>query len=110
MTLAPSTIADILANASDDDITQVQAACKTRHATLRQMTQATLQMGKPGRTKGLSPKYLNGLTGTITSASSIRLDAASTEQLRYSGRRFWVPPEVTEYVLNRVPAGCLENV
>lgn len=108
--LQPTTITDILTNADSDDITQVYAACKTRHRALAQMTAATLRTDAPGRTKGLSPKYLNGLTGTIVSTSSIRLDETSTRRLRFSGRRFYVAPEVTEYLLGGIPAGCLENV
>ena len=110
MALAPSTIQDILANATGDDIDQVISACNTRRATLRQMDAAALRVGEKGRTKGLSPKYLNGLTGMIESPSVIRLDEASTEILRYSGKRFYVAPGVKEYVLRGIPAGCLENV
>lgn len=64
---------------------------------------------------GLSPKYLNGLTGEVVldpngrsgaRAFACKLDEASTNRLRWAGSRFYIGPDVKEYVLPGVPMQC----
>jgi preprotein translocase subunit YajC len=67
----------------------------------------------PGATVVLAgignPKFLNGLRGTVASVHAdrfgLRLDAKSTNSLRYHGRneRYTVPDGTTEYVVPNIP-------
>jgi hypothetical protein len=66
-----------------------------REAAARQAL-ATLQVGQKVTLKGLSPKYLNGLTGTITARDgekfSVEFDEHSAWQARRYGKNVRVPP------------------
>lgn len=107
MTLQDS-VTFILTEASEADVSRIFAACRQRTATLRTVAAAAVQVGMATRLDDLSPKYLNGLTGTVTSIKGARctveLDERSTTRLRYAGRRrFYIPEDAAHYSLTGVP-------
>lgn len=114
MTLAATTLSDIVLNADEHDIERIFQACKDRRKTLSAARASAVQVGMKARTEGLSPKYLNGLTGVVERGSGrgsgrmgLRLDEPSTELLRWSGRtRVFVPADEKNYLLDGIPAQC----
>lgn len=104
----------IWADASAEDIERIYTACKERNRLLKAQRAAEVSVGTAVTLRGLSPKYLNGLTGTVESIKgqrgAITLDEASTETLRWAGKRYYVPEGVTNFVLNGVPLSCCHLV
>jgi len=105
----------ILTGASNEDLTRVIEAIKSRRSILSTINAASVTVGASVKLDGLSPKYLNGLTGTVSSISgrsaTINLDARSTQDLRWSGRkRFFINDGVTEYPLGGIPLSTLSIV
>ncbi|OEJ20910.1 hypothetical protein [Streptomyces subrutilus] len=113
-------VAEFIVNDADaEDIDRIIEAVNTRRSTLRQRAEAiaaaSVKTGARVELHNLTPKYLNGLTGTVTKVdrgrkvrATVKLDEASTKQLRWSGaRRFFVSENVAEYELGGVPvASC----
>lgn len=113
---APLTISDALefirSHATASDIEKIYAATKERTRNLRAVTAARVQAGANATLDGLSPKYLNGLTGTVSSIQGargdVRLDARSTRDLRYLGaRKYFISADTTEFTLRGVPLSCI---
>lgn len=113
-TTAPDVIAFILARADETDLTNIINAVKGRRKALGQINAAAIRPGVQVTLDGLSPKYLNGLTGTVKSVQGARctvtLDQRSTTSLRYAGQRFRIPTEHTEYDLTGIPSQCAKAV
>lgn len=97
-------------HADEQEITALYDALNTRRKALNDRRALAVREGLSVRLDGLSPKYLNGLTGTVESISGkradVRLDEHSTSVLRYAGNKFYVAADVNEYVLHGVPKGC----
>jgi len=102
----------ILSHATEEDLTRITETVKQQRTTLAAIRTAALTTGMPVQTAGLSPRYLNGLTGTISriggKRARVTLDAESTDRLRLSptNRRFHVPFDATNYDLTGVPLSC----
>lgn len=103
-------IAFIVARADAVDLDNIINAVKARRKALGQINAAAVRPGVEVRLDGLSPKYLNGLTGTVKSVSGgrcvVTLDRNSTTSLRYAGQRFRIPTEHMEYDLAGIPTQC----
>jgi len=102
----------ILTTATQDDIDRIHTAAKARTRSLREVLAAQVQVGASTTLQGLSPKYLNGMRGTVASIKGARgdvlLDEESTRNLRYLGaRRYYIPAETTQYTLTGVPLSCI---
>lgn len=118
MTLAATTIGDIVLNATEDDLDRIIAAIKERRKVLATARASEVQVGMACTLTGLSPKYLNGLTGTVVRdpqgrsgarSFACKLDEASTKTLRWqASSRFYIAEGVTEYVLPGVPMQCFK--
>lgn len=116
-TAAPTiTLADvaefILTSATQEDIDRIYAAAKSRTRTLRDVVAAQVEVGASTQLQGLSPKYLNGMRGTVTAIRGARgdvlLDEDSTRSLRYLGfRKYHIPAETTQYTLSGIPLSCI---
>lgn len=105
----------ILTGASNEDLSRVIEAIKNRRTILSTINAAAVTVGAAVKLDGLSPKYLNGLTGTVASISgrsaTITLDARSTTDLRWNGRRrFFIAEGATEYPLGGIPLSTLSIV
>lgn len=100
----------VLGSAEQSDIERLYAAIKQRQQVLRAVKAAAVSEGATVKLEGLSPKYLNGLTGAAQNIQGqrcdVKLDETSTMTLRFTGRRFFVPPGVTNYVVTGVPLSC----
>ena len=117
MTLAATTISDIVLNADEDDLNRIIQSVKDRRKVLAAARAADVHIGATVMLTGLTPKYLNGLTGVVvrdphgrsgTRAFGCKLDKNSTALLRRSGTRFFVAEGVEEYVLPGVPMSCFK--
>lgn len=117
MTLAATTISDIVLNADAHDLDRILQALKDRRKTLSAARASAVQIGMAARTEGLSPKYLNNLTGVIERGAgrgngrlALRLDEKSTETLRWAARaamgRFYMTDEDKAYLLDGIPMQC----
>lgn len=92
MSTEPS-ITDVVAyiqqQADEHDIDSVLAAVKTRRKLLQDQEAAAVKEGSAVELRGLRPKYLNGLAGTVARIESngarriatVTLDATSTQRL-----------------------------
>lgn len=113
MTLAATTISDIVLSADEHDLERIIQAVKDRRNTLSAARASSVQVGMQARTTGLTPKYLNGLTGVVERGNTslpgrmaIRLDEGSTDQLRWKGRKFFIPVGEKNYLLDGIPTQC----
>lgn len=105
----------ILSSASNEDLSRVIDGIKSRRGILQTLNAASVSVGASVKLEGLSPKYLNNLTGIVVSMSgrsaTIKLDARSTQDLRWSGRkRFFIAADATEYPLGGIPLSTLSIV
>lgn len=115
MTMPTDLLKFIAAEASADDLDRVIDAVKTRRQMLAAARAAAVQKGASVTLVNLSPKALNDLQGTVEtitkgrgqSRADVRLTKESTDTLRWSGTRFAVPSDVTEYVVRGVPLTAL---
>lgn len=105
----------ILTSASNEDISRVIDGIKSRRSILATINAASVAIGEKVKLDGLKPKYLNGLTGTVESISgrsaTVKLDARSTQELRWSGRRtHFIEADATEYPVRGLPLSTLTIV
>lgn len=111
-TALPELVDKIMGTATEDDLTQIEQAVGLRRRALRQVRAAAVTVGATVTITEISPKYLTGLSGTITTIdkgrhASVRLDEESTTTLRFTRqRRFFVRPDVTEYTITGIPLSC----
>lgn len=106
--------AAVLALTSDADLATVLQVVKDRRTELSMR----LEVGKAVRIDGISPKYLNGLTGRISDIqrgtgkpiATVTLDVASTARLRATGRRTFIPPQEQNHPLGGIPLVCCKPV
>lgn len=113
-TTTPASIGPILdyvhSSADEQDLDSLIQAVKTRRNVLGEQRAATVRRDAPVRLDGLSPKYLNGLTGTVETTkgnrADVRLDEQSTSRLRYSGKKYYIPADESQFLLSGVPKQC----
>lgn len=109
-------IAFIAARADETDLDNIINAVKARRTMLGRINAAAVKVGAAVRLDGLSPKYLNGLTGTVSIVSggrcSVVLDEHSTTALRYAPRSRYagaiamLPEGEDRYTLSGIPTQC----
>jgi len=109
------TISFITSEAGEEDLNQIFSALKLRRQVLGQIKASAVSEGMKVTLEGLSPKYLNGLSGVIVERNgarvAVQLDERSTQMLRFSGqKRFFVPLAMTAYRLEGIPAQCAKAV
>lgn len=110
---------DAISDADEETLGRITKAINARRDALRAADLATklatVTVGTKVTLTGLSPKYLNDLTGEVTDYKggrgtprvTVTLDEASTRVLRYSGgRRFFVPADATSFPVAGVPVEC----
>lgn len=113
-TTQPTTLSDVIGfitGATSDQLDLLSKAINDRRQSLRNERAALVKVGMKVVLSGVSPKYLDGMTGTVDAITgtraTVRLDEESTNRLRLTGRRFLVPSTVREYEL-QVPLAGLE--
>src|SRR5690625_1295834 len=106
---ATTTLSDVLAyianEATTTDVQPIADAIRQRQKPLMDQRAATVTEGTTGTLANITPKYLNGLSGTVTdvigSRATFLLDEASTNILRATRqRRFPVSPNEERRTLN----------
>lgn len=116
MTTLADTIDFLHNRATQDDIDAMYPALKRRQKALGDITAATVQVGIEVRLDGLSPKYLNGLAGTVETIdgtharASVKLDKISTDRLRGRSSRFNIPDILIQYTLSGIPMACCHKL
>lgn len=103
----------VLALSGDADLATVAQVVKDRRTELSMQ----LEIGRTVRIDGISPRYLNGLTGRVSEiqrgtgkpTATVTLDVASTARLRATGRRF-VPPQEQNHPLGGIPLVCCKPI
>lgn len=109
----PDVVDYIVGSATDSDLAVIINAVKLRRKALAAVTAAAVRVGAQVTLGGLSPKYLNGLTGTVKSISggrcTVTLDEASTTDLKYRSTRFYVGTEAKTYDLTGIPTQCAKQ-
>lgn len=107
-------VATFISGASPDDLERVGGFIKSRHKALRELRAAAVSVGAKVRLTNLSPKYLNDLTGEVTSIKgqrcTVELDEGSTIHLRYGrgGSARFNPGDAKNAVIPGVPmSSCL---
>lgn len=113
-TTSVPTLVDAVAfinNASKEDLDRLFAAINLRDRALREEQAAAVAVGMTAKIADIKPKYLSGLTGTVESiqgsSAAFRLDKASTNRLRWSRTKYFISPDVEEYILRGVPLSCI---
>ena len=114
-TLTITDIVDFLhSQATEADLDVMIKAIRNRRKALGDITAAAVKVGINVRLDVLSPKYLNGLTGTVSSIDSGRahvdLDENSTDLLRERSKRFYVSPMNQSYTLRGIPMSCCHKI
>lgn len=110
--MIPATLlAFIINEATDGDLERILEAVKSRRHTLRDLRAVAVQKDATVTLDGLSPKALNGLTGTVETIhgnrADVRLDEKSTRELAWSRTKFAGAAQSAEtYLLHGVPLGC----
>lgn len=110
--LTIDTIAAHVVNAATmNDLDTLIAAVKTRRTALNALNAMAVTADSEIELSGLSPQYLNGLTGTVKPGRrgqrvDILLTEASTSRLRRSGRKYFIPADTERFILTGVPAAC----
>lgn len=108
-------LADVIgfvgSSATDSDLELITAAANQRHKHLGQVRAAAIKVGDRVELRGLSPKYLNGLKGTVLEAGKhyqVDLDADSVLRLRFgSGAKYLRTGPSGEPTLVVAPPTCL---
>lgn len=99
----------IVNTATEEDLDTLFEAVRTRRKVLRDLRAMSVRDGAEVTLQGISPKYLNGLTGTVQPGRrgqrvDVLLDEESTDRLRYASRKIFIPAETKRHVLTGVPA------
>lgn len=113
-TLTVNDVAEFITNAAtEEDLDDVVNAVKARQKALRNLRAMDVKPGVEVTLTGLSPKYLNGLSGTVQEGGrgqrvDVLLDSASTQRLARQGSKFHIDPDAEEYLLTGVPASTCQ--
>jgi hypothetical protein len=112
----------ILTEATDSDVQRLEGALRDRRKALATTRAAAVVVGAQVTTRGLNPKFMNGLSGTVAKIETtgrgarrgqyayLTLDERSTEELRWqASTRFPVPHGVTTFTMSAgIPLECLD--
>lgn len=105
----------VITQATADDMEVIKRAMATR----KELLVDEIAEGDEVRLGGISPKYLNGLTGKFHGREGRRgkargivtLDEASTQILKVKGaQRFFIPSGTKEFRLGGLPMTCIAKV
>jgi hypothetical protein len=103
-TALPDVIAWTLNQATRDDLDRLMGAVKQRRRILGQITAAAVTVKARVKLTGLSPRYLNDRTGTVTAINGERGDVDLDEEILARGRLFG------QKTVRGVPLQCLQLI
>ncbi|MFF0250215.1 hypothetical protein [Streptosporangium sandarakinum] len=109
----------ILNDASEDDLTAYGSAIQERRAILTRLAAAAVTTGVAVRIVNIKPRYLDGLTGTVTEVVpparrnatkcvTVMLDEASTET--YKAHRAPYGSQEKQATVTGIPITCCRPV
>lgn len=102
----------IASSATEGDLAKIHEAIRVRESALREERAGRVAVGADVEIVDISPKYLNGLTGTVVRIQgarvTVQLDELSTMRLKCEPKsKFPVAPDATSYNLTGLPrASC----
>jgi hypothetical protein len=101
----------VTTHATNEELEELQAAMNARNSILQAQRAAAVRVGSTVTFVTIAPKYMEGLTGEITSIdgkhATVRLNVRSTNTLRVKGRRrFFIPPTTQRYEVSGIPLTC----
>lgn len=108
----------VLNQAGEDDLDALADAARRRRDALRAIAAAAVSEGNRVTIRDISPKYLNGLTGTVKTIETIRkkrcavvtLDKDSTQKLALSSARYdWLFNQ-DSHDLPGIPLSCCKVI
>ncbi|MEU7480492.1 hypothetical protein AB0A63_31255 [Lentzea sp. NPDC042327] len=109
----------VLEEADADNLDNLVEAIRSRRQILADIASASLTEGATVTTHNLRPKYLDGLTGAVTTIvrgrgrgrahATVRLDKASTAELRVRSSKFHHLAGRDSYDLQGIPLSCLKT-
>lgn len=113
MTITITDVGEFINQADTETCDRLFDLVRERKRSIGRTAALSVRSGCKVKLHGLSPKYLNGLEGKVTSIRGQRGDVALTSDsvttLRlYGGRRFFIPHDATEYTVPGVPLSCCE--
>jgi hypothetical protein len=107
---------DLIDKANADELDMIVNAAKARRQFLTSTNVGFMKVGTKVSFRNLSPKYLNGLTGTVVAINStgsrgtVKLDNDSTERLASTNQsRFYVESGIP-YTMVGVPLKACDIV
>ncbi|QFZ20516.1 hypothetical protein [Saccharothrix syringae] len=108
----------VLEHADKNALDHITQAVKSRHDVLREKAAAEITENATVTIRGISPKYLNGLSDVVKEIirgrgkphATVTLDKASTDTLAFSSTKFGHLAGRTSYDLTGVPLSCCEVV
>ncbi|WP_019061403.1 hypothetical protein [Streptomyces prunicolor] len=100
-------------HATQEDLDRIYAAAKERSQALRSTRAASVTTGALIRIDKIRPRYLVGLTGTVTATrtartktyATVELDEESTDVLRATGMQY-IPTDVKRFSYEGIPTTC----
>lgn len=112
----PDVIAYIIDKADESDLDTLTLSIRRRRDALRAVAAAAVTVGASVTIRDVSPKYLNGLTGTVTNIetrarkqiASVELDRESTRRLALSSTKYAYLIDHRSYELSGVPLACCD--
>lgn len=110
----PAVVGFIQESADANDLDTVIEAVKARRKLLQDQAAAAVKEGLDVTLHNISPKYLNGLRGTVKSierlsrkrTAVVTLDEESTRTLSFSSAKYGFLASSDSYDLNGVPLSC----
>jgi len=117
MSTAPLELSDVvgyvLESADENDLDGIAQAMKSRRNILRVKAAAAVTEKATVTIDGISPKYLNGLSGVVKEIvngrgqhATVTLDKASTHKLAFSSDKYGFLAGRDSYDLTGVPLSC----
>jgi hypothetical protein len=109
-----SEVLDWIAQADNEDLDVILDMLRMRRQTIAEANTALAKVGMKVTFRNLSPRYLNGLTGTIRAINStgsrgtIKLDELSTNRLALTKQNRFHAEVGTTYTMEGVPLSACE--
>lgn len=111
-------IAFVLNQADETDLDALVQAARERRKALRTIAAAAVKEGVTVTIRDLTPRYCNGLTGTVKAIETVRrdrcavitLDRDSTRRLALSSGKYGLTLDDDSYDLTGVPLTCCKVI
>jgi hypothetical protein len=109
-----SEILDLIGKADNNELDIIMDTARARRQEIAMENSASARVGMKVTFRNLSPRYLNGLTGTIMAINStgskgtIKLDDESTKRLAFTKQNRFYVELGTPYTMEGVPLSACD--